>query len=63
MDGIYFGDIEGFENWISRKYGFNELDKLYQGIENNIELDIVYTPNINEYMGKRSLQVYIQSYR
>ena len=63
MDGIYFGDIEGFENWISEKYGFNELDKLYKGIENNIELDIVYSPNINEYMGKRSLQVYIESYR
>mgnify|MGYP000927215404 CR=1 FL=1 len=63
IEGIYFGDIEEFETRISYKFGSSELDKLYSGIENNIELDIVYVPNINEYMGKRSLQVYIKHYR
>lgn len=63
IDGIYFGDIDEFERRISNKFGIEELDKLYKGVENKIQLDIVYTPNINEYMGKRSLQVYIQNYR
>lgn len=63
MAGIYFGDIEEFERKISNKFGFEELDKMYQGVDNNIKLDIVYIPNINEYMGNRKLQVYIQHYR
>ena len=63
MDGIYFGDIEEFERKISEKFGFKELNNMYKGIENKVKLDIVYVPNINEYMGNRKLQVYIQHYR
>ena len=63
MEGIYFGDIEEFEREVSNKYGFEELDRMYKGVENKVKLDIVYVPNINEYMGNRKLQVYIQYYR
>ena len=34
---------------------------MYKGIGNNITIDIIYTPNINEYMGNKSLQVIIQN--
>lgn len=63
IDGIYFGDIEEFEMRISNRFGYKELDRMYKGVENKVKLDIIYTPNINEYMGNRNLQVYIQSYR
>ena len=63
MDGIFFGNIEEFDERISKKFGSHELDKIYNGTANNVELDIIYVPNINEYMGSRKLQVYIQNYR
>lgn len=63
IEGMYFGDIEEFENKLIQKYGKLELEKLYNGIENNIQIDIVYSPNINQYMGNSKLQVIIQNYR
>ena len=63
IDGIYFGDIEQFERQMCEKFGQEELDKMYKGLDNNIVLDIIYTPMINEYMGNRNIQVNIQNYR
>lgn len=36
---------------------------MYMGINNKIRLDITYTPNVNEYMGTKNLQVVIKNYR
>lgn len=63
IDGIYFGNIEEFIRRISIKFGKEEVDKMYKGIDNNIRLDIVYTPTINEYMGNKNLQIVIENYR
>lgn len=63
IDGLYFGNIEDFERKISKKFSKEELDKMYKGIDNRITIDIVYTPNINEYMGNKTLQVIIHNYR
>lgn len=63
IDGIYFGDIEEFEEMARKTYGSGELDKLYRGVDNRIYLDILYYPNINEFRGNKTLQAVIQSYR
>lgn len=63
IDGLYFGDIDKFQNMLIRKFGENEVNKMYKGIENQIKLDIIYFPTINEYMGNRNLQIIIQNYR
>lgn len=63
IDGLYFGDIEEFNRRLAEKFGVDELEKLYKGIDSKIRIDIIYTPNINEYMGNRNLQVIIQNYR
>ena len=63
IDGLYFGDIEEFEIKLINKFGKEEVDKMYKGIDNRVELDIVYVPTINEYMGNRNLQIIIQNYR
>ena len=63
IDGLYFGDIEEFEMKIRDKFGKEELDKMYKGIDNKVQLDIIYVPIINEYMGNRNLQIIIQNYR
>lgn len=63
IEGLYFGDIEEFQSRMIDKFGEEEVKKMYMGINNKIRLDIVYMPNINEYMGNRNLQVIIKNYR
>lgn len=63
IEGMYFGDIEQFEIKLIEKYGKQELEKLYKGLKNNVLVDIVYNPNINQYMGNSKLQLIIQNYR
>ena len=63
IDGVYFGDIEEFESKISEKYGKEQLIKLYDGVYNDVKLDLVFYPDINEYNGNVSIQVIIQNYR
>ncbi|WP_406242122.1 single-stranded-DNA-specific exonuclease RecJ [Tissierella carlieri] len=63
IEGIFFGDIMAFENRVNEIYGNGELDKIYKGIGNNIKLDILFYPSVNEYNGNTNLQVTIQNYR
>ena len=63
IDSVYFGDIEEFENTIIDKYGKEELLKLYDGIYNDVKVDLVFYPDINEYNGNVSIQIVIQNYR
>ena len=63
MEGIFFGNIEAFEETVNSLYGEDELNKLYRGMDNRIEIDILYQPTVNEYMGRSTLQANIQSYR
>lgn len=63
IDGVYFGDIETFEEVIRDKYGNDQLIKLYDGSYNDVKLDMVFYPDINEYNGNVSLQVVVQNYR
>ncbi|MDR7856426.1 single-stranded-DNA-specific exonuclease RecJ [Tissierella sp.] len=63
IEGLYFGDIISFEETINTCIGEKELENLYKGIDNNIKIDILYFPSINEYNGNSTLQVIIQNYR
>ena len=62
-DGIFFGEIEKFEEYIKEKYNMGELSKLYDGQYNDINLDFVFYPSINEYNGNTNIQIIIQNYR
>lgn len=63
MDGLYFGNINDFEGFIIEKYGEEELDNLYNGLPNNIIIDIAFNIDVNEYMGYKTVQLIIQNYR
>lgn len=63
IDGVYFGEANEFEERIVDKFGKEELEKLYDGVYNDVSLDLVFYPNVNEYNGNTSLQVVIQNYR
>lgn len=63
MEAIYFGDIETFIDRLKEKYGELEYMRVMDGKENNVLVDLVYYPEINEFRGNRKLQITISNYR
>ena len=61
--GILFSKTEGFLNGIKNKYGDNQLNNVLKGLDNDIMIDILYCPEINEYKGTKSIQLKIDSFR
>lgn len=48
MEGMYFGNVEDFMETVEKKRG---------------KMNITYYPSINEYMGRKTLQIVIQNYQ
>ena len=63
ISAIYFGDIEGFFEYIRQQFGADALENALRGRFNNIELSIVYSPKINRFRENESLQFEIQQYK
>lgn len=63
LTALYFGDSEQFSKELEEGYGAEEVRKLYQGLENKIMLSVIYYPSVNEYQGRRSLQIVIKNYQ
>ncbi|MDD2958239.1 MAG: single-stranded-DNA-specific exonuclease RecJ [Lachnospiraceae bacterium] len=63
MTAMFFGNIEEFQSYLQQKFGHTETEKLFQGQENSIKLSVTYYPSINEYMGRKTLQIVIQNYQ
>ncbi len=61
VDAIYFNPDE-FINDINLWFTEEECDKMLKGVDNNIRLSIAYQPDINEYMGNKSIQIKIKHY-
>lgn len=62
IDGLYFGDIEAFQERIRSAFGDEQLERMYSGQKNQIELLLAYEPDINEYRGVTSMQLLIKHY-
>lgn len=60
-DGIYFNAQEFSDN-IIEWFGQEEYDKLLHGWLNNVMLNVVYYPSVNEFNGKRTIQLQIKRY-
>ncbi len=63
IEGMIFNDVEGFQSLIIDHYGRQEMENLLNGLENQVKLDLVFYPSINEFRGKTTLQSIIESYR
>jgi len=63
FDVMYFGDIEAFERETEERFGKTALDKLFQGRENNIRMNMIYYPETNEFRDKVTLQAVMQYYK
>lgn len=62
-EAIIFKDINKWVEDIETLYGLEEKDKVFNGLDNNVKMDIVFHPSINEYMGNKTIQFIIDDYR
>lgn len=63
IDGIYFGNIEDFNEYLASQFGKNEVEYMYQGRKNAIRMSFTYYPDVNEFRGMKTLQMVIQNYQ
>ena len=62
---VYFGDGEEMDRYLMQKYGEERLMQGYRGglMQGQMEISIVYSPQINSYNGRESIQILIQYYQ
>lgn len=63
MDAMYFGDPEELREYLAEKYDRTKVQELFWGRGSEMELDIAYYPSVNEYMGRKTLQIVIKNYK
>ena len=63
IDGISFEHAEEFKSDLINMYGQERLEALINGNAGTIQADIIFYPDINEYNGITSLQLYIKEIR
>ena len=63
IDAMYFGDIEGFETYLCQKFSALQVSNMWKGQRTGMKLAFTYYPTINEYMGRKNVQIVIQNYQ
>ena len=61
-DAMMFREIEEFEQFLVENFGEIEVQRMYEGKENDIDVAFTYFPSVNEYNGKRTIQIQIGEY-
>lgn len=61
--GLYFGDADGFDAYITEQFSAETLARLYQGRETSVYLTLSFYPSINEYQGVKTPQIVVQHYK
>ena len=62
---VYFGDGEEMDRYLMQKYGEERLMHSFRGglMQGQMEISIVYSPQINSYNGRESIQILIRYYQ
>ncbi|MDO5649287.1 MAG: single-stranded-DNA-specific exonuclease RecJ [Gallicola sp.] len=63
FQGISFRDTEETLDYLEKKFGLEELEKIRLGLDHNHRIDICYYPQINEFNQKKTLQLHIKDLR
>lgn len=62
IEAIYFGDTGRMLGDLQEQFGEKQVELFMKGRDNHIKLTIAYYPDINEYKGKKTLQLVITNY-
>lgn len=63
VSAVYFGDVEGWKEYYSQKFGAAEVERALRGQENAIRMSVVYYPEVNTWQGMESVQLIIRNYQ
>lgn len=63
VEAVYFGNIQAFLDFLSKKYGENAVNRMLDGGRTGMKASFTYCPSINEYMGRKSIQIVISGYQ
>lgn len=63
ISAVYFADADDFLSEMEEFYGKEEKENFLNGRNNNIYMNIVYCPEINEFRGQKSIQAQIKRHR
>ncbi len=62
IEALYFGNIEEWDDFVAAEYGKEQLELIYHGKDNQVDLAFTYYPSVNEFRGVKTLQIVIQNY-
>lgn len=62
IEGVIFNKTEEVIDYITGKFGEDELNKAYLGKDNNIYLSCIFYPDINGFNGIKNIQIIINNY-
>ncbi len=62
VPGVFFGDIEAFEAFVTGRFGARALADAYAARPNPIRMSVLYSPKVNVYMGREELQIEVLDY-
>ncbi|MBR1812644.1 MAG: single-stranded-DNA-specific exonuclease RecJ [Lachnospiraceae bacterium] len=62
IEAIFFGDIPTFRKFVETEFGAPEAERMFAGLPNGVDLAFAYYPEINEFNGRRSLQIVVSHY-
>jgi len=64
MEAVFFGEPEIREllKFLTEEFGEAEVERAMRGAENGIDVALAYYPEINEYMGRQTLQITVRNY-
>ena len=63
LDAMYFGNTQQFIDYLKKKYGEASVKHMQQGYRSGMKMTFTYYPTINEYMGRKTIQIVIQNYQ
>lgn len=59
---VLFNRADEFLSYLTEEYGSNEVKLMLEGRPNNIKIKVAYSPKINDYNGRRTIQYHINQY-
>lgn len=63
LDAMYFGDVERFLSYYASVYGKENIAAMMSGRSKGVFASFTFYPGINEYQGRKSVQIIVQNYR
>lgn len=63
MEALHFGNPDDFYDYLCHKFSKTQVDCLYVGEQTNLTMSFTYYPTVNEFNGRKTLQIVIQNYQ